>query len=156
MRRFVALAAVSLLALAAVGAADARPARTTALDTETLELSRGNGLAVVSGRGALFGHLDSGVVRITDLPSGADTTIVVAGDDRDTRDIDAQTTEYRGTDLTFRLVAGNWRVRISGEGVVVSAVLKGVVGLRGDGRFSIDGSTPRPWPETFRLFTVGG
>jgi hypothetical protein len=156
MRRLVVLATASLLAVVVVSAADARPARATALDTETLELSRGSGLAVVSGRGALFGHLDIGSVRITDLPSGADTTIVVAGEDRDTRDIDDQTTEYRGTDLTFRLVAGNWRVRIAGEGVEVSAVLKGVVGLRGEGRFSIDGSAPRPWPETFRLYAVGG
>jgi hypothetical protein len=53
-------------------------------------------------------------------------------------------------------VAGNWRVGIAGEGIEVSAVLKGVVGLRGEGRFSIDGATPRRWPDRFETFTVGG
>ena len=149
------VAAACACALLGAAAADARVSRLQSLETETVELSRGSGVAILSGRGALLGHLDKGSIRITDLPTGADTTIRVAGEDSE-RDIDERTTEYRGTDLTFRVVAGSWRVRINGDGVEVSAVMKGYLGLRGDGRFAIDGEQPRRWPETFAVFRIGG
>src|SRR6266545_2622729 len=101
MRLALLLASVTAVALTAAGTADAGIARWTATDTETLELNDGSGLAVVSGRGALFGHIDKGIVRITDLPMGADTTIVVAGDDSSKAD-GSQTRVYKGVDLTFR------------------------------------------------------
>jgi hypothetical protein len=154
MRRLLVFASAALLALGVAGSASAGLARWTSTDTETLELVNASGLAVVDGRGALFGHIDKGTVRITDLPDGADTTIVVAG--ADWRDqISEQTKEYRGQDVTFRVLAGTWRVKITADGIDVSAVLRGSVGLEGTGRYSIDGAASRRWPDDFRVFPVG-
>ena len=67
-----------------------------------------------------------------------------------------RTTIYTGTNLTFRIFGGSWRVALTGSGIHASAVTRGLLTLRGEsGTFSLDGGPFRRWPSEFRSFRLG-
>ena len=148
MRSVRMLAVAALAALALVPAAGATP-----IDLDNgVELVGGDGRAVLTLRGAVLGSLDRGAVTIT--ARRGDPVLLVQGYERTRLAKDGGTT-YVGRDIRFRVFRGTWRVVITGDGVAASAVGDGIVGLRGDGRYSIGGGPYRGWPEKFDTFVLG-
>ena len=144
--RMLVAAGVAALAVAPGAAA-------TPVDIDNgVELAGGNGRAVLTLRGAVLGSLDGGAVTIT--ARRGDPVLLVQGYERTRLAKDGGTT-YIGRDLRFRVFRGTWRVVITGSGIAASAVGDGIVGLRGEGRYSIGGRPYRFWPEKFDTFVLG-
>lgn len=117
-----------------------------------VELAGGSGRAVLSLRGASLGTLESG--RITVTVRAGEPRIVVTGHEWQRKAKDGGTT-YGGRDLRYRVFRGAWRLVIQGTGINASAVGGGIVGLRGTGRYSIDGASYEPWPSVYQTIRLG-
>jgi hypothetical protein len=117
------IAALSLLALVLVSTA-ATAAVTP--PTGTLSVEGAVGVVTVTGRGAVLGRLGSGSVRIVDLtPSDRWEPMIngIAG-------IESYT--LKGRNITFRLLGGEYRIVLRGEGISLAARGRGVATLDGD------------------------
>jgi hypothetical protein len=155
---FPAIVGLALfVCLSCVASASAAPslARYDRADTERVELSNGRGLAVLQARGAIFGSIGRGTVRITDLPRGSATSISVYGAET-VRRVDDRVTLYRGRDMSFYVERGWWKVRIQGENIDAGAAVKGRLTLRGQaGTYALRDGDPHPWPTQKRVFKLG-
>jgi len=116
-----------------------------------IELAGGDGRSVLTLRGAVLGTLEAG--RITVTIRGGDPQVVVQGEDWQRRTDRGIT--YGGRDIRFRIFRGSWRLVVNGTGINASAVGSGLVGLRGDGRYSIDGEPYQAWPEEYQTIRLG-
>jgi hypothetical protein len=114
----------------------------------------------ISAKGALIGHFDSGSIQIKDPNPDDGTGPIVNGADQ-TRDINAKTTRYSGTDIRFRMIGGSFVININARNLDLSVVGKGVVRIVGlgtldDGTYSVNGAAPQdvPFPleDVFQLF----
>jgi hypothetical protein len=153
MRRFFLLLALAVVtALSAAAPASSALARTPG--SESFSLRDGWGTASVWQRGALLGHLRSGRLIVVDLPAPGSPTVIVRG--YETRKaLNANTTEYRGRDMSFRIYGATWRVRIRGRGIDVSGVVRGWLRLGGvSGTFAIGDGDYQPWPATPQVFRL--
>jgi len=139
-------ALVALAALAAAGTASAAPA------DAGVELTGGSGKAVVALDGAVLGSLDRG--RITVVTRRGDPLVLVQGYEW-IRSGEDGSTVYGGHDMRFRVFRGAWRVTLQGGGIDASAVGTGSIGLRGNGRYSIDGGAYRAWPDDYKVILLG-
>jgi hypothetical protein len=145
LRRAVAVL-VSAAALAASGSA-----ASAAASEGGIELVGGSGRTVLALQGAVLGSFDRG--RITIAVRRGSPQILVQGYEWQRIGLNGVTT-YGGRDIRFRVFRGAWRVIIVAAGVDASAVGQGTVGLRGTGRYSIDGGEYRPWPEEYRVIAL--
>jgi hypothetical protein len=116
-----------------------------------IELAKGSGRAVLTLRGAALGSLERG--RITIAIRAGEPQVLVQGEDWQRRTADGVT--YGGRDIRFRIFRGAWRLVIQGGGISASAVGEGLVGLRGTGRYSIDGASYKPWPAEYQTIKLG-
>ena len=110
-----------------------------------IELAGGSGRSVLTLRGAVLGTVDVG--RIMVAIRAGDPQVIVQGEDWQRPTDDGII--YGGRDLRFRIFRGSWKLVVNGTGINASAVGSGVVGLRGEGRYSIDGAPYQAWPEEF-------
>jgi hypothetical protein len=143
--------------LTAVATASAAPSldRYLAADTDRVELKNGYGLAVFTARGAMFGHIRRGTVRIVDLRRGAETKISVDGAET-VKEVSDRVTVYRGRQINFYVERGWWRVRIEGRDIDAGAAVHGRLMLRGRaGTYSIRDEDPKDWPKKRRVFHLG-
>ncbi len=144
-----ALAATLLLASASAAAGTAAGA-----GGETgIELVSGAGLASLNLRGAVLGTIARGTVTIRARPGLEEVEIFVLGHEW-TRELADGATMYGGRGIRFRVFRGSWRVRVQGSGINVSAVGRGVVGLRGRGRYSLAGRPYERWPTSYRAIRL--
>jgi len=132
-------------ALGAGGTASAAP-----LDTG-IELIRGSGRAVLTLQGAMLGSLDRG--RITVAVRRGEPEVLVQGYEW-VRNARNGSVVYGGHDIRFRVFRGAWRVTLLGSGIDASAVGAGTIGLRGSGRYSLDGGAYLPWPSEYRVIVL--
>jgi hypothetical protein len=124
-------------------------------DKDRVELRNGRGIADFRARGAIFGALRQGRLRIVDLPRGMETEISVDGAER-IREINDRTTVYIGRDISFYIEKGWWRARIQGRGIFAGAAVHGTLALVGRaGRYSIRDGDARAWPKERRVFRLG-
>jgi len=142
-RRTVLVLAIA--ALAASGTASAAPT------DAGVELTDGSGKAVVTLDGAVLGSLDRG--RITVATRRGDPLVLVQGYEWSRTDEDGSTV-YGGRDMRFRVFRGAWRVTLQGGGINASAVGTGSIGLRGNGRYSLDGGAYRTWPDEYKVIVL--
>ena len=134
MRR-LALGLMVLALAAPVGALAASKPPAGALSIEG-----GKGVIVIRGNGGLLGRVGHGSVEIVDLTPGDTWRPTVNGVTRSKRSF------TKGTNVSFRILGGDYRVTVRGDGISVSArgsgaaTLLGVPGLLGDstGIFSTD------------------
>ena len=97
-----------------------------------LSIESGRGIMVVRGNGGLLGRLARGTVELVDLTPADQWKPTVNGVKRTRR------TFLRGANVSFRILGGDYRVSMKGEGISVSArgtgiaTLLGVPGLTGD------------------------
>jgi hypothetical protein len=132
------------LAVAAAASAGRAPA-----EEGTLSVRDGRATIVLRVKGSVIGKLKRGRLVLTE-PVAAGTTVVVRGADNE-RDLPNRTTEYRGTNLWFR-IADDQRfvVRLEGKGLNFSAVGRGngsidgwgdpAAGVFFDGSYSLNGT----------------
>lgn len=131
------------LAFIFVLAAVAVPAAAVAADRSTgdgvFELRAANGTVILTGRGVLWGQLDSGSLRVTDPANGTLTTLLVSGAEH-TRPVGENVTVYWGNNITFRSTGGKYRIRFKGSGLDLTAIGAGTADMTGDPTTATDGS----------------
>jgi hypothetical protein len=153
-----------LIVLAAAAALIALPAAALALplgsDDGTLSVRHGRGVVRLAFKGAVFGRVAKGVVRITDPVDGdGEGADFFNCDSR--RDTDT-TTVCSGSDIRFRAIGGRYSVKVAGSGIFLSAVGRGRVLLNGngddtgnpDGGYSFNGDDYQSLPDDPMLFTL--
>lgn len=97
-----------------------------------LSIEGGKGIIVVRGNGGLLGRLGRGSVELVDLTPADQWKPTVNGVTRSRR------TFLKGANVSFRILGGDYRVSVKGDGISISArgsgvaTLLGVPGLTGD------------------------
>lgn len=148
------LAAGALAATLVLASASAAAGTALAAGGETgIELVSGAGLANLNLRGAVLGTIARGTVTIRARPGREEVEIFVLGHEW-ARELADGATMYGGRGIRFRVFRGSWRVRAQGSGINVSAVGRGVVGLRGQGRYSLAGGPYERWPASYRAIIL--
>jgi hypothetical protein len=116
----ISVLAAALTASAALAAAPAPKPPAGALSIEG-----GKGFVVVRGNGGLLGRVTRGSVEVLDL-TPADAWRPVVNGSRRTGKFSS-----KGANLSFRILGGDYRITIRGEGISISARGDGVVTLLG-------------------------
>lgn len=151
IRRLAALA-FGGIALAAACASPALAAENRVAGEPGIELVNGSGRASLSLEGATLGTLDTGRITVWARPRrNADVTVV--GYEWSRRN--GNSTTFGGRNLRFRVSGGPFRVTITGKGLDASAVGDGTIGLRGRGRYTLNGVTYIRWPSRYRIIELG-
>ncbi len=156
--RLLLLSAVLALTVTAAGEAATVSARTSG--SESFELSRGKGQAIMAKRGAVLGTVGRGKIKITNLADGPRPKGYVTGCER-RRGSWSGVLVCRGRDLRFYVYDGTWRVRLSGRGINASGVVRGYLSLGplseragSSGWYAIGDGPFRPWPASWRTFRL--
>lgn len=165
MRRTLVTMAVAALA---TWVADAAYAGSSVLlrtpGAEAVELHRGNGRAVVTGRGALLVSMARGRLRIVDRPGGGRPSLSERCRSRAHR-VSRTTLEVRGRNVGCFIWSGprggSWQAVIRGRGISASGQVRGSLTLDAVnsgrvGTFRIGGGGLRPWPRRVRTFALYG
>ena len=119
MRRLaLCLLVLALAAPALLSAASKPPAG-------ALSVEGGRGVIVVRGNGGLLGRIGKGSVEVVDLTPADTWKPVVNGAPRPRR------STSKGTNVSFRILGGDYRITVKGEGISISARGSGVATLLG-------------------------
>jgi hypothetical protein len=132
--------ALTLLAAVAVVPTAALAARSATGDG-VFELRDVNGTVALAGKGVLWGQMDRGAMRITDLDPTGGKQPLVSGAERVIPAADPNTTIYTGTNIHFRLTGGKFRVRFRATGIDLTAIGVGTATLTGDTALTVTGKT---------------
>jgi hypothetical protein len=138
MRR---LALIAALALALPAAAFARPGDR---GDGTFVVKNATGQVSVRSQGSALGRVELGSITIIDLSPASSDDIQVLGANHKTPRGDGSVV-YSGDKMRFRIVGGAYSLIITGSGINISAVGRGVANATGvsEGVFSADGSAFR-------------
>jgi hypothetical protein len=167
MRRVLTLGLLAALAVPAVAAATA-----LAPGDGTLYVNNADGrVHFLRGfSGVVLGRITFGTLEVFNPSGECDEVadLVWDDDERTERPLrgsrDGIKCVFRATDRTtpmrFRLLEESEEIRISGQGIWVSAVGQGRVHLQGsdrlrDGTFSISGDRPRSMPDRGATYSIG-
>jgi hypothetical protein len=136
-----ALALLGLLAaLATSGAAFAT---STGPNDGALSVKDADGRVVVNGRGGVIGRFDRGSVTIKDPNPNDGTGPIVNGADT-TASVADHATKYSGANVRFRIIGGSFTVIVSGNGIDMSVVGRGLVTMDGtsdtNGTYTLNGA----------------
>jgi hypothetical protein len=163
MRRILVLVTVAALAIGAAEAAyGAVPVALRTPGAEFVELSGGNGRAVVARRGSIFITIGSGRLRIVDLPGTGTPNLNLPCRQR-ARRVSATTIEISGRDIGCRIWSGTdggpWQAimrgrRISASGTVKGSLTLDAVNAGPAGRYRIAGGDWHQWPRQPRTFAL--
>lgn len=144
--------ALFLLAAVAVVPTAAMAARTAPGDG-VFELRAANGVVVLTGKGVIWGQMDRGSLRVTDLDPTVGIDPFVSGAEHTRATDDPNTTVYSGDNIHFRLTGGKYRFRFRGTGIDLTAVGVGTGALTGEpnplgktGSYAVDGGDWTPVP----------
>ncbi len=139
-----------LMLLVFLLAAPAALAATGAVGDGVLELQSVSGTAVIGtvsqpAKGALWGQMDEGSLRVYD-PVAGDGQVLVSGYEKKSVSADyPNQTTYSGDNLHFRVTGGKYKLVLKGYGIDVTAVGTGTAQLTGDvvaddtGQYALDG-----------------
>lgn len=145
--------ALALPALSATAdrspAAGAQPAQADG----TLTVRSANGVLTLSGRGSVIGQIVGKARLVIEDPDPVDGIPVVSGHERAQRQ-GRNSVLYTGNGLRFRVLGGQFKLRLVGNGISLSFVGRGTVwmaplGTFDDGSYSLDGG------DTYRDFGAG-
>ena len=117
------IAAVTLLAFALASTA---AVAANAPSVGTLSVEGAVGVVTVTGRGAVLGRVVSGSVRIVDVSPDDRWEPMING----IAGIESYT--LRGRNLSFRILGGEYRIVLRGEGISLAARGRGVATIDGD------------------------
>ena len=114
-----------------------------------LSVKNADGKVVVNGRGGVIGRLDRGQLTIKDPNPNDGTGPIVNGADS-TASVGDHTTRYWGANIRFRIIGGSFTVTVSGVGVDMSVIGRGLVTLDGatgtDGTYTLNDDTAQSFP----------
>jgi hypothetical protein len=116
---------ISALAVALAASVALAAAATPKPPAGALSIEAGKGFVVVKGNGGLLGRVAKGSLDVVDLTPADAWRPVVNGSRR------AGRFSTRGSNLSFRILGGDYRVTIRGDGISISARGDGVVTLLG-------------------------
>jgi hypothetical protein len=125
------IAALTLLVLALAAPATVLAAKAPSVGT--LSIEGGVGAITITGRGAVLGRVVFGSVKVVDLTPTDRWDAMING----VAGIEAY--PLKGRNLTFRIVGGEYRIVVRGEGISIAARGRGVATF--DGEPNLDGST---------------
>jgi hypothetical protein len=150
-----------ILVLAAV----AIPAAAVAADRNAgdgvFELKAASGTVILAGHGVLWGQLDNGSLRVTDPATGTTTQPLLVSGAEHTRPVGENVTVYWGTNITFRITGGKYRIRFKGSGLDLTTIGAGTADMTGDptaitdGSFSLDSGKWLSVPLLEKVVTFG-
>jgi hypothetical protein len=156
--RLLLLSAVLALTVTAAGEAATLATRTAG--SQSFELYRGKGQAIVAKRGAVLGTVGRGKIKIKHVLSGPVPQGYVTGCERRYGSWSGVLV-CRGSNLRFYVHDGKWRLRLRGRGISASGVVRGSLSLGplsatagSAGWYSIGGRAYRPWPVTWQTFRL--
>jgi hypothetical protein len=138
MRRLAAI-----LVLAAVAVPAAALAADRSAGDGALELRGVDGTVTLTGKGVLWGQLDSGSIRVTDVSAVSGQQPLVSGAEH-TRPLGEDVTVYWGSNITFRTTGGKYRIHFKGNGLDLTAIGVGTADMIGDltavdtGQYALD------------------
>jgi hypothetical protein len=117
-------------------------------------------VAITGQKGAIWGQLDKGVLKVVDLNPDDNLNAYVSGGTI-IPDTDPTLTVYSGKNIHFRFIGGKYRFIIQGSGIDVTAVGVGQASLTGDpdqvdtGTYAIDDGKWQQVPYLKKLVTFG-
>jgi hypothetical protein len=117
-------------------------------------------VSIQGSRGAIWGQLDRGSLRVFDPNPDDNLVALVSGAEQVHTTLDPGVTIYGGTNIHFRFSGARYGFTISGLGIDVTAVGVGKAGLTGagsfdDGDYAIDDGKWQPVPLLKKLVTFG-
>ena len=152
---------ILLVCLAVVPAALAAPSATGdgVFELKDVDASK---IVITGTRGAIWGQLDSGTLKVTDMNLDDGIAPQVSGAESTASTADPGVKIYSGKNIHFRFSGGKYKFTIvSATGVDVTAVGVGQVWLTGDpysfdpGYYAIDDGKWQPVPLVKKLVTFG-
>jgi hypothetical protein len=148
-----------LCALLVVPAALAAPSATGdgVLELKAVNASR---VVVQGSRGAIWGQIDRGSLRVADSNPDDGLVALVSGAELVRPTLDSGVTIYSGKNIHFRFSGAKYGFSIVGTGVDVTAVGVGRAWLTGsgsfdDGDYAVDDNPWQPVPLLKKLVTFG-
>jgi hypothetical protein len=128
-----------------------------ALDDGTLSVRNGDGIVFVVARGTIIGACDNCRVSIVD-PSPDDGAPPIVSGYESHKDVTPTKDLWVGKDVRFRLVGGQFKIRIAGNGIDVGVVAKGWGRIQGydsnTGTYSVNGGPRKQLPADREVFTL--
>jgi hypothetical protein len=117
-------------------------------------------VSIQGSRGAIWGQLDKGSLRVFDPNPDDNLVALVSGAEQVRTTLDPGVTIYSGTNIHFRFSGARYGFTISGLGIDVTAVGLGRAWLTGagsfdDGDYAIDDGKWQPVPLLKKLVTFG-
>jgi hypothetical protein len=118
-------------------------------------------VTVKGSKGVIWGQIDNGSLRVTDLNLDDNVAPAVSGGWLKLPTIDPATTLYTGKNIHFRFPGGKYLVTIVGTGIDFTAVGVGKALLTGDpdtaddGDYALDGGKWQPVPVVKKLVPFG-
>lgn len=131
---------IAALALLAFALASTTAVAANAPSVGTLSVEGAAGVITVTGRGAVLGRVVSGSVRIVDVSPDDRWEPMING----IAGIESYT--LKGRNLSFRILGGDYRIVLRGEGISLAARGRGVASIDGD--TSAIGGTTGIWSVT--------
>jgi hypothetical protein len=152
---------VALCSLLAVPAAFAAPNATGdgVFELKDVDATR---VTIAGTRGAIWGQIDSGTLRVTDMNLDDNLAPQVSGAEYTQSTADPGVKIYSGTNIHFRFSGGKYRFAlVNSVGVDVTAVGVGQATMAGDpysfdpGSYAVDDGKWQPVPLVKKLVTFG-
>jgi hypothetical protein len=117
-------------------------------------------VSIQGSKGAIWGQLDKGSLRVFDPNPDDNLVALVSGAEQVHTTLDPGVTIYSGTNIHFRFSGGRYGFSIAGSGIDVTAVGVGKAWLTGagsfdDGDYAIDDDKWQPVPLLKKLVTFG-
>jgi hypothetical protein len=141
---------LSLTLLCGLILAPAAVAAVRATGDGVLELRNVDAKATITGKGAIWGQLDGGTLKVTDANLDDNLVAQVSGAERTRPTTEPGVTIYSGKNIHFRFTGGRYKFSITGTGIDVTAVGVGKAWLAGDieqgddGDYAIDNGKWQP------------
>jgi hypothetical protein len=135
--------------LAALTTCGAAFATSSGPNDGALSVKDADGRVVFNGRGGVIGRFDKGWVTIKDPNPNDGTGPIVNGADG-TASVGDHATKYWGANVRFRIIGGASTVAVSGNGIDMSVIGRGLVTMDGtndtNGTYTLNGDAAQPFP----------
>ena len=154
MKRLALLGVLGTLAFSGAAFANSKAPNDGALSVKDAD-----GRVVVNGRGGVIGRFDKGSVTIKDPNPNDGTGPIVNGADG-TASVGDHTTKYWGANVRFRIIGGSFTVTVSGNGIDMSVIGRGLVTMDGtndtNGTYTLNGDAAEDFPVYKFTFPLTG
>ena len=161
MRRFAILGVCLLAGLTLPQVALGAPAllaHTCGSNCGSLSAEKGKGTLNVNGNGSEWGSVASGTVKIQDKSHNGhrDWSIKIGGKDcKTTEDPSNPAIQVCKSTKTMTFSTGTvWWLSVNGTAVNASVVASGGFYIKGSGRYTLNGRSPKAWPSGGKFFTL--